>query len=58
MNGKFSATVGTLANGGVSAPFHDFDDKVSAEAEADLSKLTDDIKSGKLVMNAQKNAPK
>ena len=60
VNGKFSATpyVGTLANGGVSiAPFHDFDDKVSAELKADLSKLTDDIKSGKLVIESQ-NAPK
>ena len=50
--------MGTLANGGVSiAPFHDFDDKVSAELKADLSKLTDDIKSGKLVIESQ-NAPK
>ena len=60
VNGKFSSTpyVGTLANGGVSiAPFHDFDDKVSAELKADLTKLTDDIKSGKLVIESQ-NAPK
>ena len=60
VNGKFSPTpyVGTLANGGVSiAPFHDFDDKVSAELKADLTKLTDDIKSGKLVIESQ-NAPK
>ena len=60
VNGKFSSTpyVGTLANGGVSiAPFHDFDDKVSAELKADLTKLTDDIKTGKLVIESQ-NAPK
>ena len=60
VNDKFSSTpyVGTLANGGVSiAPFHDFDDKVSAELKADLTKLTDDIKSGKLVIESQ-NAPK
>jgi len=47
-----------LASGGVAiAPFHDFDDKVSAELKADLTKLTDDIKSGKLVIESQ-NAPK
>ena len=60
VDGKFSSTpyVGTLANGGVSiAPFHDFDDKVSDEIKADLTKLTEDIKSGKLVVESQ-NAPK
>ena len=60
VEGKFSSDpyVGTLANGGVSlAPFHDFDAKVSDELEADLAKLTEDIKSGKLVIESQ-NAPK
>lgn len=60
VDGKFSSDpyVGTLANGGVSlAPFHDFDAKVSDELKADLAKLTEDIKSGKLVIESQ-NAPK
>ena len=60
VEGKFSSDpyVGTLANGGVSlAPFHDFDAKVSDELKADLAKLTEDIKSGKLVIESQ-NAPK
>ena len=60
IEGKFSSDpyVGTLANGGVSlAPFHDFDAKVSDELKADLAKLTEDIKSGKLVIESQ-NAPK
>ena len=60
VEGKFSSDpyVGTLANGGVSlAPFHDFDAKVSDEIKADLAKLTEDIKSGKLVIESQ-NAPK
>lgn len=60
VDGKFSSDpyVGTLANGGVSlAPFHDFDTKVSDELKADLAKLTEDIKSGKLVIESQ-NAPK
>jgi len=60
VDGKFSSEpyVGTLANGGVSlAPFHDFDAKVSDELKADLAKLTEDIKSGKLVIESQ-NAPK
>ena len=53
VDGKFSSDpyVGTLANGGVSlAPFHDFDAKVSDELKADLAKLTEDIKTGKLVI--------
>ena len=60
VDGKFSSDpyVGTLANGGVSlAPFHDFDAKVSDELKADLAKLTEDIKTGKLVIESQ-NAPK
>jgi len=60
VEGKFSSDpyVGTLANGGVSlAPFHDFDAKVPDELKADLAKLTEDIKSGKLVIESQ-NAPK
>ena len=60
VEGKFSSDpyVGTLANGGVSlAPFHDFDAKVSDELKADLAKLTEDIKTGKLVIESQ-NAPK
>ena len=60
VEGKFTSDpyVGTLANGGVSlAPFHDFDAKVSDELKADLAKLTEDIKSGKLVIESQ-NAPK
>ena len=60
VDGKFSSDpyVGTLANGGVSlAPFHDFDAKVSDELKADLAKLTEDITSGKLVIESQ-NAPK
>ena len=60
VDGKFSSDpyVGTLANGGVSlAPFHDVDAKVSDELKADLAKLTEDIKSGKLVIESQ-NAPK
>ena len=60
VDGKFNSDpyVGTLANGGVSlAPFHDFDAKVSDELKADLAKLTEDIKSGKLVIESQ-NAPK
>ena len=60
VDGKFSSDpyVGTLANGGVSlAPFHDFDAKVSDELKADLAKLTEDIKSGKLVIESQ-HAPK
>ena len=60
VDGKFSSDpyVGTLANGGISlAPFHDFDAKVSDELKADLAKLTEDIKSGKLVIESQ-NAPK
>jgi len=55
VEGKFSSDpyVGTLANGGVSlAPFHDFDAKVSDELKADLAKLTEDIKSGKLVIES------
>ncbi|XCB30481.1 BMP family ABC transporter substrate-binding protein [Arcanobacterium hippocoleae] len=51
VDGKFDAKpyVGTLANGGVSiAPFHDFESKVSDELKADLEKLTEQIKSGKL----------
>lgn len=60
VDGKFSSDpyVGTLANGGVSlAPFHDFDAKVSDELKTDLAKLTEDIKTGKLVIESQ-NAPK
>ena len=60
VDGKFSSDpyVGTLANGGVSlAPFHDFDAKVSDELKADLAKLTEDIKTGKLVIESQ-HAPK
>ena len=60
VDGKSSSDpcVGTLANGGVSlAPFHDFDAKVSDELKADLAKLTEDIKTGKLVIESQ-NAPK
>lgn len=60
VDGKFSSDpyVGTLANGGVSlASFHDFDAKVSDELKADLAKLTEDIKTGKLVIESQ-NAPK
>ena len=60
VDGKFSSDpyVGTVANGGVSlAPFHDFDAKVSDELKADLAKLTEDIKTGKLVIESQ-NAPK
>ena len=60
VDGRFSSDpyVGTLANGGVSlAPFHDFDAKVSDELKADLAKLTEDIKTGKLVIESQ-NAPK
>ena len=60
VDGKFSSDpyVGTLANGGVSlAPFHDFDAKVSDELKADLAKLTEDIKTGKLVIASQ-TAPK
>ena len=60
VDGKFSSDpyVGTLANGGVSlAPFHDFDAKISDELKADLAKLTEDIKTGKLVIESQ-NAPK
>ena len=60
VDGKFSSDpyVGTLANGGVSlAPFHDFDAKVSDGLKADLAKLTEDIKTGKLVIESQ-NAPK
>ena len=60
VDGKFSSDpyVGTLANGGVSlAHFHDFDAKVSDELKADLAKLTEDIKTGKLVIESQ-NAPK
>jgi basic membrane protein A len=40
-------TIGTLENNGVSlAPYHEFDDKVSAELKAEIEQLKDDIISG------------
>jgi basic membrane protein A len=41
--------LGTLANGGVGlAPFHDFEDKVSAELQAELEQVAKDIADGKI----------
>ena len=58
--GKFTSDpyVGTLANGGVSlAPFHDFEARVPMEVKQDISKLTEQIKKGTLVIESE-NAPK
>ena len=58
--GKFTSDpyVGTLANGGVSlAPFHDFEAQVPMEVKQEISKLTEQIKKGTLVIESE-NAPK
>ncbi len=60
VDGKFTADpyVGTLENGGVSiAPFHDFDSQVPQELKDEVTKLTDQIKSGELKVESQ-NSPK
>ena len=57
---EFSADayVGTVKNKGVAlAPFHKFDDKVSAELKAKLDQLSEEIASGKLKVEST-NAPK
>ena len=42
-------TIGTLENNGVSlAPYHEFDDKVSAELKSEIEQLKDDIISGEV----------
>lgn len=54
LEGTFTNEVflGTLANEGVYlAPFHDFDDKVSAETKAEVEKLKQDIISGAITIN-------
>ncbi len=59
VKGKFSnkSYVGTLENGGVSiAPFHDFDSKVSDDLKSEVTKLTEQIKSGELKVESP-NAP-
>ena len=51
LDGDFSSEpfIGTLENGGVGiAPFHDLDGMVSAELQAELEQLTQDIISGTL----------
>lgn len=56
--GDFSATpyVGTLENGGVGlAPFHDFEGKVSADLQAEIDALAEQIISGEIVVESPSN---
>ena len=49
--GTFSGgqVTATLANGGVGlAPFHDFDDDISAAVRAELTTLTDELNAGRV----------
>jgi basic membrane protein A len=57
---SFSNTpyVGTLANGGVGiAPYHDFDSKIDSSLKEKVNQISDDIKSGKIVVTSP-NTPK
>lgn len=59
-DGNFDSApyVGTLENGGVSlAPWHDFEDKVPAELQEEITKLQEDIIAGTIVVETV-NAPK
>lgn len=58
IDGQFSNQkyIGTLENGGVGlAPFHNFDDKVSAETKTELEQIKDKIISGQITVDTEGN---